>query len=166
MFNWFNPVPKSLEELKKQYKKLAIQHHPDLGGSNEEMQAINNEYDTLFNHLKNVHINSEGEVYTSTQDSAETPEEFREIINRIISINGITIELIGNWIWITGDTFNCKDVLKSLRFRWSRNKKAWYYHNDNYVKVSKKSFNLNDIRNMYGSTTIEKNDNVKVFAYA
>lgn len=166
MFNWFNPAPKSLEELKKQYKKLAIQHHPDLGGKTEDMQTINSEYDVLFNRLKNVHINSEGEVYTSTQDSVETPEEFKDIINRIISISGITIELIGNWIWITGDTFHCKEILKSLNFRWSRNKKAWYYHNDNYVKVSKKSFNLNDIRNMYGSTTVEKNDNVKVFAYA
>lgn len=29
---WFNN-PKTLEELKQQYKKLALKHHPDLGGN-------------------------------------------------------------------------------------------------------------------------------------
>lgn len=36
---WFNN-PKTLEELKKQYKKLAMAHHPDCGGTTEEMQDL------------------------------------------------------------------------------------------------------------------------------
>ena len=39
---WFNN-PRTLEELKKQYKKLAVAHHPDLGGNTADMQEINNE---------------------------------------------------------------------------------------------------------------------------
>lgn len=39
---------KSLEDLKKQFKKLAMKHHPDRGGDQEIMKAINNEYDKLF----------------------------------------------------------------------------------------------------------------------
>lgn len=38
----------SLEDLKKQFKKLAMKHHPDRGGDQETMKAINNEYDKLF----------------------------------------------------------------------------------------------------------------------
>ena len=32
---------KTLDELKAEYRRLAKQNHPDLGGSTEEMQRIN-----------------------------------------------------------------------------------------------------------------------------
>ena len=38
----------SFEDLKKQYKTLALVNHPDVGGDSETMKAINNEYDALF----------------------------------------------------------------------------------------------------------------------
>ncbi len=38
----------SLIELKKQYRALAKQHHPDRGGSTEAMQEINKEFEVLF----------------------------------------------------------------------------------------------------------------------
>lgn len=38
----------SFEDLKKQYRALAIKNHPDMGGRTETMQEINNEYDILF----------------------------------------------------------------------------------------------------------------------
>ena len=37
---WFNN-PETLEDLKKQYKKLAFQNHPDRGGKTSDMQEIN-----------------------------------------------------------------------------------------------------------------------------
>jgi curved DNA-binding protein CbpA len=40
---WFNDC-QTLEEVKAQYKKLAKQYHPDLGGDTSTMQQINTEY--------------------------------------------------------------------------------------------------------------------------
>ena len=39
----------SQEEIERLYKRLARQHHPDLGGSMEEMKAINEAYRVLGN---------------------------------------------------------------------------------------------------------------------
>ena len=38
----------SYDDLKSQYRKLALVHHPDAGGDIKAMQAINSEYDQLF----------------------------------------------------------------------------------------------------------------------
>lgn len=38
---------KSLEDLKSQYRALAMKHHPDRGGELSAMQAVNAEYDSL-----------------------------------------------------------------------------------------------------------------------
>lgn len=46
---------KSFDDLKTQYRALAMQHHPDRGGDLATMQAINAEYDALhtrWNHCK------------------------------------------------------------------------------------------------------------------
>lgn len=39
---------KDVQELRKKYKELLKQYHPDNGGSVEIMQEINAEYDKLF----------------------------------------------------------------------------------------------------------------------
>lgn len=46
---------KTLDELKREYRRLAMIHHPDVGGEVETMQAINAEYDNLFPALKLAH---------------------------------------------------------------------------------------------------------------
>lgn len=46
---------KSIEELKKEYRRLVVQNHPDNGGSLEVMKAINAEYEKAFNKLKDIH---------------------------------------------------------------------------------------------------------------
>lgn len=158
---WFQN-PQTLEELKKQYKKLAMKYHPDLGGDTATMQEINNEYDSLFEQLKNTHTNANGETYTTTVETKEAPEEFRNFINVLISLKGINIEVCGSWLWITGNTREYKEIFKSLKFRWSKSKQAWYYHTSDYQKKSKKTYSLNEIRDLYGSQTIQAEPEMQV----
>lgn len=66
--------PQTLEELKTAYRTLAMQHHPDKGGSKEAMQVINAEYDILFPILKNRHREQTGEDIQDTAQS--TRREF------------------------------------------------------------------------------------------
>lgn len=152
---WFKN-PETLEDLKKQYHRLAMKHHPDVGGTEQAMKEINAEYATLFDRLKDTHKNAEGEFYQARTATTETAGEFMDIIEKLIHMDGVEIEVCSSWVWVTGDTKQHKDELKTLAFRWSSNKKAWYFHRDGYKKRSKKSLSLDEIRGLYGSEKIEK----------
>ena len=156
---------KSIEEAKRLFHKLAIKHHPDLGGDTVIMQEINSEFEKVFEKLKNIHesINNESQTYKTEQNSAEIPQEFMEIISKIIVMQDIEIELIGRWIWITGKSFPYKDTLKTLGFKWANQKKAWYWRKEEDAKRSSKTMSLDDIKNLYGSTKIT---NVKILQLA
>ncbi|MCL1859619.1 MAG: HEPN domain-containing protein [Oscillospiraceae bacterium] len=78
---YFNPMPETLEGLKKLYRKLSREHHPDVGGSDEIMKLINREYTELFKELKDIHIDSNGEKYR--KETKETPEQLIELMNRL-----------------------------------------------------------------------------------
>ncbi|MCL2004088.1 MAG: molecular chaperone DnaJ [Oscillospiraceae bacterium] len=150
-YTYFKPIPQTLEELKAAYRKLAFQHHPDRGGSNEAMKAVNNEYDALFPKLKNVHKTKSGETYTAKNPTAETAEHFKDLIAELMRMDGITIEIIGCFVWVTGDTKPNRDRLKALGFKWSQNKTAWYLAPDDYRKRSRKDYSMDTIRTMYGT---------------
>lgn len=145
----------TLEELKQEYKRLAMLHHPDLGGDTETMKAINNEYDALFEELKHTHKNKAGEYYTK-ENTTETAGAWREVIEKLIRLHmeNVKIELIGSFLWISGNTRLYKEDLKAIGMKWSKNKTAWYMAPDGYKGRSRKLYELDEIRGMYGSQTI------------
>jgi len=158
---YFKPIPETLDELKSAYRKLAMQHHPDVGGDGETMKAIINEYEALFNRVKSFHRNKDGKIYE--KETNETPEEFRDIIEALFKIKmaDVDIELIGSFIWLTGNTKPYKEEIKALKFRWSQNKTAWYLPPEGYRRRSRKHYDLEEIRTMFDSEIIreKKSDN-------
>lgn len=148
---FFNNV-NTLEELKAQYKRLVMKHHPDLGGNLRTMQELNAEYDKLFAILKDRHNATAEEGKATT----ETPEEFREIVEKIIFMEGLEIELCGSWLWVGGNTYEHKDELKAAGFSWSRNKKMWYWHHaEEGSRWHRGRKTMAEIRADYGSEKIQ-----------
>jgi len=134
------------------YRKLAMENHPDRGGSTQAMQEINAEYEFLSKHLINTNTTfSEGRKYYEHSVS----EELRQKLNQVIFFEGVLIEVIGSWIWISGDTRRIKEELKEKGFKFSHNKVAWYWYYGEYRKFSNKSYSMDDIREMWGSEEIE-----------
>lgn len=151
-YGYFVPTPSTLEELKKQYRELALKHHPDRRGSEEAMKAVNNEYDELFPLLKDVHQTKDGETYTAKEASEETAEQFKDLIDELMKMDDIIVEIIGCFVWITGNTKIHRDKLKALKFQWHNNKSAWYLKPEDYRKRSRKDYGLDEIRAMYGTS--------------
>ncbi len=162
MSKYFKDV-NTLEELRRQYRDLLKKYHPDnANGSTEATQEINAEYDRLFKVLKDRH---ESKSADSKESDAKTDfnnmkydfsedQRLREMLNKIIGFHGITIEIIGNWIWAF-DSYGYRKELKELGFKYAGNKKAWYYHTETFRKKSHKTLSMDDIRNYYGSTEVE-----------
>ena len=138
---------KTLEEVKKHYKNLAMIHHPDKGGSTERMQEINAEYQSICNNP----------FFAYAEQTVEDKAEFikyPEIINQVIGLNGIVIELIGNWIWISGNTYPYRAELKQIGFYFAPKKVMWYYRPSDYKSSNKSPKTIEYIRAKYGSDTI------------
>jgi hypothetical protein len=144
---YFNNI-NTLDELKKEYRRLVMIHHPDRGGNLETMKAINLEYEQRHEALKNAWNATHDDEHKCT----ETPEEFREILEKLLKLDGLEIELCGCWLWIGGNTREHKEELKAAGCRWSNNKKMWYWHHiEEGSKWHRGKRTMSEIRTKYGS---------------
>lgn len=143
---------KTLNELKKAYKELARKYHPDLGGSVEEMQKINAEYDDMLAWFAKYGDRTEKEK-ASAEQGAEIPSWFRDIISKLVTLTDIQIEIIGGWIWLSGAVGKHLRKIQSLGFEYSR-KQNRYYKNDGVKTKRASRLSMDTIREIYGSQII------------
>ncbi len=154
MANYFENV-KTLNDLKAEYRRLAMANHPDLGGSTAVMQEINAAYDRLFAVLKDAHNAAADEEHQTN----EMPHEFRDIITALLRMDGLKIELCGCWLWITGNTRAHKDELKALGCHWSQQKAAWsWHHRDPGARWYRGKRTMQEIRRKYGTIGFANTD--------
>lgn len=133
---------KTLEEAKKLYKKLAFENHPDRGEDNEKMQQINNEYSFFvakFAKGTSEEINEEFNV----------AQKFVDVLNKLAGLEGIIVELAGDWLWISGNTYPYKDKLKEIGCRFAPKKKVWYYREEKDKTRNPKPYSMEEIRDIY-----------------
>ena len=158
MNNYFKNVT-TAEELKKEFHRLCKAMHPDNGGDPEAFKAMKAEYEAAAAKVWTTHKTATGKTYTKEQ--TQTPQQFADMIEKLRAFENITIEILGSWIWVTGDTKAIKEQLKELHFFFSSKKKAWYFNGDEKKSHSRGHFSdYNDLVNHWGvnysETTGEK----------
>jgi len=153
---------KNAEEAKKLYKDLARQHHPDLGGDLRTMQEINAEYAQF--QASGANAEARERQRTAHADNRKSAADYHDIdevteilrakIEAVLNL-GLDVELIGLWLWVSGDTKPHKETLgkNGLGFKWAPKKdgQPWYYAG--VPSFNRKPQDLDSIRNKYGSTT-------------
>lgn len=138
-------------EAKKLYKQLAKILHPDVGGDTESFKILNNVYNNILEH--NLFFSSE----------VKFDLDLEKIISQVLRFENIIIEVVGKWIWISGETKEIKEDLKNLGFKWASKKKMWYF--GELKKTSnRRETDINQIRATYGSQTVASKQNIKIAA--
>jgi hypothetical protein len=139
------PEGNTAEALKQAYRAAAFKFHPDHGGDLEIMKLVNAAYDLLKKETWTIEEKEEADQEVSIA------EELLQQWNKIKFLPKIIGEIAGRWIWVTGETWRHKKILKDIGFKWSPNKAAWYWHEADYKKKNGKKYSLDDIRKKYGS---------------
>ena len=127
-----------------------MKFHPDrAGGSNEMMSAVNQAIEAIR------------EWYAAGNDelrSHDKPSGYGDLlaaaIAAVVELQGISIEICGSWIWITGDTKPHKEAFKAAGFKWGAKKSAWYFRPAGYQSRGRGKWSLDEIREYHGSQSV------------
>lgn len=170
MLKWFKGVTNQ-KEAKSLYHKLCRQYHPDLGGSVEIMQQINAEFESIYDKLptgSKENSNSKGGSSEQKQTGGnnttrQTAQRFMKIIQRLVKVEGLKIEIVGSWIWLSGDTFKCLKVIKDIGFQYSAKHKK-YYLSDGESGRRGSRYSFQQICDIYGCENVETEKTPKLTA--
>lgn len=146
------------KEIKSAFRKAQHKSHPDKNGDKILSQMINAAWDIL----KNL----ESAEYVENIDTIDISDRLKKAIDAAINLSGVTVEVCGSWVWVTGNTFPHKDHLNESGFLYSRSKKAWYFNGSTTKSVAKKrgSMSMDKIRESHGSSVIKSSATPKKLA--
>jgi len=133
------------EQVKQAFREAAKKYHPDINPAGAEMmKVVNVAFDTLKDYTGTIEIE---------QGDNEYPEALNDALTAIISLAGLIIEICGAWVWVTGDTYKHKAILKDNGFKYASKKKAWHFRPENWKSSSRGQASMDEIRGKYGSTS-------------
>lgn len=146
----------TIEAIKRQYRKLAMENHPDRGGDLRTMQEINAEFDALRKRYYNVHETESGSTYTDENQTSydNITAQFEAIIERLIKMEGVGIEICGSFLWLDGNTYEHKSEIKEMGFRWASKKRRWFLAPEGWKKKGRRELSMGEIRGAYGSERV------------
>jgi hypothetical protein len=136
------------DEVRNRYDELSrVFKAANNGGNNEMIETINDQYDKLM-----VVLN-ETKPVEAVKEKSTVSEKIRELQGKI-NPEGLHFEVCGSWLWVTGKTYQVKDTLKELGFRYSANKLSWYYRQDDHISSNQEPIPLEMIREKYGTSVV------------
>ena len=133
------------EITKTAYRKAVSKYHPDRNPAGLEiMKMVNVAYETVKDYI--------GDCETTTE-SIQYGDDLAEALNAIMMFD-LIIEICGAWVWVSGDTKPCREILKENGFKWASKKLMWYFRPDDYKSKGKGKHSIDEIREKYGSERV------------
>lgn len=141
-------VDATFEVIKGAYRKACMQYHPDRNPAGlEMMKIVNAAYNALTDYVA-------GSVKEDVDPSINLGEELNAALNAIIGF-GLTIEICGSWLWVSGDTRPYKEELKAAGFKWAPKKMMWHFRPADYKSFSRGKYTMDEIRARHGSVSVK-----------
>ncbi len=139
----------SFEEGKGAYGVMCSKYHPDRNPAGlEMMKLINAAWQALSDYVASEHVEE------ASDEGLDLTEEMNTALNAIIHL-GLTIEVCGVWIWVSGDTKPYKDQLKSAGYRWAPKKVMWMWKPEGCKSKGRGKFSMDEIRSAHGSASVK-----------
>lgn len=135
----------TVEEIKKVYRDLARQYHPDLGGDTETMKLVNNQYHAALKGQNGVQ--NEGRTYKYNN---KVEQEIMDKIAELLKLPELEVSLIGYWIWVQGNTKPVKEALKAQGCRWHSGRVCWYWKPAGMGRSRSNPGSLDELAAKYG----------------
>ena len=147
----------SADEVQLRYDELS----KVFNGQDEMLNTIKVEYSTLMSVLAesktdqavNEKASASDKAVESVKEKATVTEKIKELQGKIDPA-GLHLEICGTWLWVTGKTYQVKDTLKELGFRYSANKLSWYYRQEDHRSPNQEPISLEMIREKYGTSVV------------
>ena len=153
------------KDLPSYYKTLIKRYHPDVNSEGEEMsKLVNCAYDILrpeWQKSKSFGMDAMKWSWWKSETSNESDymEKLQNAMQFCRTLEGVETEIIGSWIWLSGETKARKEQIKAFsdidsnRFKWHFVKKCWYYRPTDFKsKKGRGKSSFEEIRAKYGST--------------
>lgn len=145
----------NVQELRLNYYQQLTSYFKEKrksGKSTIDMKDFRKEYEELF--AKYVKESKESVDSSNARIKQiydlEKDQKLRQLLYKLAKLDNLDVEIIGMWVWISGNTQTHKKELHNLGFHWASKKQMWYCHFDDYFKHgSKGKFSMQDIREKY-----------------
>ena len=167
MSKWFG-TGLNVGEIRSTYRALALRWHPDRpGGDTATMQDINASYERALKGRDGEEVEGDdGRVHVYRYDEA-VERDIMDIIYKLLNLRmpDVDIELVGRWVWVSGDTKPWKEQLgrDGLGLFWHSKRIMWYWKPANsYSRYHGADFDT--LRRTYGSRRFEVSDSTDVAA--
>lgn len=120
------------KDIKAAYRKAALKYHPDRNPLGAElMKAVNAAFDVLMANIDKIN------QFQSTDEHARYNygDDLEKVLNVLSGLSGLVFEVIGNWVWISGETITHKETLKEIGCKWRQRKNNGFIVQTN-IKVT------------------------------
>lgn len=147
-----------IDSLKREYFKLAKKYHPDMGGTTAQMQQLVSEYESLLKKLlSGSKLNSE-----QKKNEIELDEALRKVIDELIILDGLNIEIVGKWIWVSGNTYPVKETFKKVGMFPIKKNGVFYWVYKGSESKGRGNLSMEEIKKRYGVEKVDVKPQKKI----
>ena len=77
-----------------------------------------------------------------------------KVLQERVNPECLRLEIVGKWLWLSGSTFAVREALKQLDFKYSPDKKSWYWRAEEDRSSNEKPVPIEMIREKFGSQQV------------
>lgn len=134
MTKWFEGA-KTVSEVKKRYRELVMQYHPDRGGNEQSMKEITDQFPTA---LSKAEPDPEGTETESPEKEKDyefitVSDDTLDKLATVCELN-VEVELIGSFIWVWDYGPHEIFALTMMGFTWSKKYNGFFWADWDYIK--------------------------------